>query len=411
MYKLFLFITFFACAQRPFLLDKSYKDKIFKSLRDGVFHVQNGCLEKNGAAKGDYKMITATWSPYETAWHTGQLINGILQANIILKRKDVLKTAIKSGNWWINLQFKKGKLKGFVNAIHGAEVGNLINTTTISDGTPGMYLLSQVTNDEKYATVATDAGAFIYNNLYLEKEKLSYNIVDPVSGEIWKDKSPHKQHQNKDYNLNYYARANAEGAHFKDMYQFTKDEKYKKAFLNLCDGLVETQSENGFWMNFEPNDAEKGKIHARFNTWNAEALLEAFYLSNNEKYKIAAHKTAVALQKIQQKNGVIYYSSFTNGKFEEESPCGSAVSFAGILWLKLQQLSYEEFNDSIQIALDFTLHNQFPINHPDKNLAGGYFEIRQKIDKDGTVNLIYRDIATAFGLRFMSLIYNQAGFK
>lgn len=348
------------------------------------------------------------WEVYETAWHTGQLINGLLQANTILKSKKIEKQAIKSGNWWCNLAIKEGKLNGFLNAIHGAEVGNLINTTTITDGTPGLFLLSKVTGNKKYAQTATNAGNFILENLYLEKEKLIYNIVHPETGEIWKDKSPHKQHQNKEFNLNFYARANAEGYLFKDMYDFTGNEKYKTAFLNLCDGLVETQSENGFWMNFEPNDAEKGKIHARFNTWNAEALLKGFELTKNEKYKLAAYKTAKGMQNIQQKNGVIYYSSYTNGKYEEASPCGSAVSFAGILWLEMQKLGYNDFEQNIKLALDWTLKNQFSQNHSDKNLASGFFELRQKQNKDGTIDIIYRDIATAFGLRFLSEIYNYS---
>ncbi|MGL4631711.1 MAG: hypothetical protein ACRCVT_10940, partial [Leadbetterella sp.] len=283
-----------------------------------------------------------------------------------------------------------------------------INTTTITDGTPGLFLLSKITKNKLYAQTATQAGQFILDSLYLEKQQLMYNIVDPATGEIWKNKSPHKQHQGKEFNINHYARANAEGYLFKEMYEFTQNEKYKTAFLNLCDGLVNTQSENGFWMNFEPNDAEKGKIHARFNTWNAEALLEAFDLSKDEKYKRAALKTAQALQKIQQKSGVIYYSSFVNNTYEEASPCGSAVSFAGILWLRFHKLGYSEFDQSLQKALDFTLKNQFSKNHPDKNLAGGYFEMRQKNNKDGSIELIYRDIATAFGLRFLSEVYTYS---
>ena len=37
-----------------------------------------------------------------------------------------------------------------------------------------------------------------------------------------------------------------------------------------------------------------------------------------------------------------------------------------------------------------------------KILAGGYYEIRQKAKGNGKMKLIYRDIATAFGLRFLS---------
>ena len=71
---------------------------------------------------------------------------------------------------------------------------------------------------------------------------------------------------------------------WKDIFEFTGEERYKNAFLEICDGLLASQSENGFWMDFEPNDPNTGKIHARFNTWNAEALIGSLY--PNPKSKI-----------------------------------------------------------------------------------------------------------------------------
>ncbi len=393
--------------QKDIEFDKvNYQKKILIALNNASKHAINLALKPNGEARGDYDITKSQWTEYEPAWHTGQLINGLLCAYQITKDKKALETAIKAGNWWISLQFKKPhKLAGFINAIHGAEVGNYINTTTITDGTPGLFKLSEITKNPKYAQVATAAGDYILNNLYLEKEQLIYNIVEPTIGEIWKDKSPHKQHQNQKITLEMVARPNAEGYLFKDMYDFTKIENYKIAFLNLCNGLVAKQSNNGFWMDFEPNDNTKGKIHARFNTWNAEALLKAYAISNDKRYLAAATKTAEALAKIQQKNGIIYYTTYTDGSFEVQSPCGSAVSLAGILWLQLKALGNEKFNENINKALDFTLNNQFPITHSDKNLAGSFFEIRQKTSKNGEVELQVRDLATAFGLRFLADYY------
>jgi rhamnogalacturonyl hydrolase YesR len=405
---LFLFFTNLSFAQSVSKSDElALKNNIKRALSEASQHAINTALDKNGKARGDYEMVKGEWFEYEPAWHTGQLINGLLAAYEITKDKRNLQAAIRAGNWWVKLQFTKNQLlNGFLNAIHEAEVGNYINTTTITDGTPGLFRLSKITKNPQYATVATEAGEYILKNLYLEKEQLIYNIVDPVSGEIWKDKSPHKQHENKAITFEMVARPNAEGYLFKQMYDFTKNEKYKNAFLNLCNGLVNKQSENGFWMDFEPNDASNGKIHARFNTWNAEALLEAYEISEDKKYLEAATKTAQALAKIQQKNSIIYYTTYSSGAFEKESPCGSAVSFAGILWLKLKALGNNSFNQNIEKALAFTLQNQFPINHPDKNLAGSFFEIRQKTSKNGAIELQVRDLATAFGLRFLSDYYH-----
>nr|WP_298995651.1 hypothetical protein [uncultured Allomuricauda sp.] len=402
-----LFWCFLGCAQRESLdLDEAYQQKIEISLNRGIEHAGSVCLDAAGKAKGDYEMISGTWLEYEPAWHTGQLIQGLLDAYQVTQNEDALNYAIKGGNWWVSLQFPVGHpLAGYMNAIHGASVGNLINTTTITDGTPGLFDLSEVTGDTKYAEVASSAGEWILDNLYLPEHRLSYNIVDPETGEIWKEKSPHAQHQGHEITIKQVARPNAEGYLSKDMFEFTGEELYKNAFLEVCDGLVTSQSDNGFWMDFEPNDPNTGKIHARFNTWNAEALIEAYTLTENQKYLDAALKTGHGLASIQQKNGVIFYLSYTDGSVDDRSPCGSGTSFAGILWLRLLELGHVDFKANIKKALDFTLKNQFSAEHPDENLAGGYYEIRQKAKDNGKMKLIYRDIATAFGLRFLSDVH------
>ncbi len=395
------------CAQKASLdLNDSYQQKIMVSLNQAIQHAGKVCLDAEGKARGDYEMISGTWSEYEPAWHTGQLIQGLLEAYQVTQNQDALTYAIQGGDWWIGLQFSdEHPLAGYMNAIHGASVGNLINTTTITDGTPGLFDLSELTGDTKYAEVTTSAGKWILDHLYLPEHRLSYNIVDPETGEIWKDKSPHAQHQGHEITIKQVARPNAEGYLWKDMFEFTAEERYKKAFLEICDGLVATQSENGFWMDFEPNDPNTGKIHARFNTWNAEALIEAYTLTQDPKYLDAALKTGHGLASIQQKNGVIFYLSYTDGSVDDRSPCGSGTSFAGILWLRLLELGYADFKGNVQKALDFTLNNQFSFKHADENLVGGYYEIRQKAKGNGKMKLIYRDIATAFGLRFLSDVY------
>lgn len=387
-------------------LDKSYKAKIENSLLHGIHHAGNVCLDGMGKARGDYEMISGRWYEYEPAWHTGQLIQGLLEAHQVTQNEDALNYARKAGDWWISLRFpEEHPLAGYLNAVHGASVGDLINTTTITDGTPGLFDLSEITGDSKYAEVATSAGQWILDNLYLPEHRLSYNIVDPQTGEIWKDKSPHAQHQGHPITIKQVARPNAEGYLWKDVFHFMGGERYKTAFLELCDGLLDTQSDNGFWMDFEPNDPNTGKIHARFNTWNAEALIEAYTLTKKEKYLLAALKTGEGLATIQQKNGVIFYLSYTNGSVDDRSPCGSGTSFAGILWLRLLEQGEAKFVPNIKKALDFTLKNQFSAGHSDGNLAGGYYEIRQKSTSNGQMKLIFRDIATAFGLRFLSDIH------
>ncbi len=405
-----LFLSIQACAQPPkFELDKSYDNQIKASLEQAIQHTSKAMLDNKGMAKGNYRWLEGTWESYEAAWHTGQAIYGLLDAYKITGNKLALSEAIRAGDWWISLQFPKGHpLEGYLNAQHGNKLGNLINTTTITDGTPGLFNLTDVTGDATYADVATSAGAWILENLYIPEERLSYNIVDSQTGEIWKDRSPHDIHQGLAFSINHVARPNAEGYLWLDMFYHTGEERYKKAFLEICDKLVDSQSDSGWWMDFEPNDHKTGKVHGRFNTWNAEALVEAYKLTKNKTYLDAAVKTGKALAKVQDKTGVIWYSSYLDGNHDKRSPCGSAASYAGILWLYLSDFGVKDFDKNIKKALDFTLKNQYPIDHPDPNLAGAYYGIRQRSKKDGTFQLYYRDITTAFGMRFLSEVHQRA---
>ena len=62
------------------------------------------------------------------------------------------------------------------------------------------------------------------------------------------------------------------------------------------------------------------------------------------------------------------------------------------------------------MSLDWTLKNQFAPNHPDKNLAGAFFESKVNVQPDRSVRLIVRDLSTAFALRFLADYYVSFGF-
>jgi len=317
----------------------------------------------------------------------------------------------RQGTWWLSLQIEDHPtMKGMLNAKHGNRLGDLINFTTITDGTNGifeLYRLLNAKNDpdaDKYLKVCQTVGDWMISNMYIEKEALFYNILDPKTGNVWRDKSPH--HPNVERaSLLQVARPNNEGYFFKDLYVETGEKRYRDVFINLCDGLVKRQGNDGLWMDFEPNDLNNrgGKIHPRFNVWYAESLLEGYELTGNEDYLLAAIKTAKKMAKMQQKDGTIYYYNYLDGQYREGSITGSAISFAAILWLKIQNVKGTQiFNKEIERALNWVLVNRFPMDHPDENLKGAFLETRSK-KVDGEVVISVRDIATAFGLRFLSL--------
>lgn len=370
------------------------------AVRSGADYAADVLLDENGKSRCDYNWRAGQWHPYEEAWHTGQVIYGLLHAYEHTADDRYLAAARRAGDWWITLAIgdEQPKLAGYLRAEHAGPVGAVINFTTIADGTPGLYELSRVTGDDRYAAAATRAADWALEHLYLEDEGLIIDLVDSETGEILRDRSPFFEGE---LTVHQIARPNNEGFLYYDAYRFTGKDKYREVFINLCNSLVDKQSDNGFWMDYHPNNPEDGKIHPRSNTWYAESLLRGYELTGDKRYRRAALRTARALVKLQKKHGVIYYRNYADGRHNPKSLCGSALSFAGLLWLELRELGHDEFTEPIEKAREWVLNNRFATDHPDPNLGGAFLETRRYERAEG--NKIYvRDIATAFGLRFLT---------
>ncbi len=387
------------------------KEDLIDAINSGSKYIATVLLDENGKSRCEYSIIDGQWQDYEPAWHTGQLIFALTRAYNITGNTNYIESAKKAGNWWCSLQINDGSnLDGMLRAIHGAGI-NYIVFATVSDGTAGLFRLSKITGVEKYSDVAISAGEWMYENMYLPEEGLCYDMVDPATGEVQKKWSAFWEDKEQQI-LTDVARPNNEGSLFLDIFRQTGDEKFKEAFLNLSNSIVNRQDAEGVWMEFTPNDKKKNSIHPRFNLWYAESLIDAYDLTGDEKYILAAQKTARFYQSIQQKDGTFYYKNYIDGTPPNRSSvCGSTVSFAGIIWLRLLQSGYGgEFEKNIQKSVDWVLKNRFSDDNPDKNLRGAFINTRTKIKK-GEVKMVNRDVGTSFGVRFLADYYNYLADK
>lgn len=399
-----LFITGFS----SFTLaqDSSHlKKSLLQAIEETSNYASDVLLDEEGKSRCEYNVMDGKWYLYEPAWHTGQIIHALVDAYKITKNEKYIKNAQRAGDWWCSLQITNNpKLNGMVKAIHMDGI-NYIVFATISDGTAGLFSLYNATGIEKYAYVPTSAGKWMLENMYVPEHGVFYDMVDPNTGEVQKEFSMFWP-DNKEQTLYDVARPNNEGSLFKDMYKYTKDEKYKKVFIELCESLIAKQGPEGLWMEFTPNDKEEGSIHPRFNLWYAESLLEGYKLTSEKRYLEAARKTIKTFQKFQLKDGTIFYKNFLDGSRNENSITGSAVAFMGILYIKMIETGFgDEFKESLEKSFDWVMNNRFASDHPDKNLAGGVLNSRTKIKK-GKVFIMQRDIGTAFGIRFLSDYYH-----
>lgn len=381
------------------------KQQILRALQDGGNYACDVLLDENGKSRCDYQLVEGNWYDYEPAWHTGQIIYGLLAAYQITGNSKFLENAERAGDWWVSLEITDHpKLKGMVRAVHGDYIKNYIVFATISDGTAGLFKLHEITGVKKYAQVPTQAGDWMMRHMWNAEARVFYDNVDPESGEVLTEYSPFWAEKEK-HELYDVSRPNNEGSLFKDMYEFTGETKYKKRFIEICESLVEKQGDEGVWMDFMPNNRESGRFHPRFSLWYAESLLEGYDLTSDIRYLQTALKTARVFTRFQKSSGTIFYKNYISGKINQNSICGSAVSFAGIVWLRLLQYGVgDEFAENIEKSAYWVVHNRYPADHPDPNLAGGFLETRMRFRKN-KIWLTQRDIATSFGLRFLADYY------
>lgn len=382
------------------------ESELLKAINECTDYTTNVLLDADGKSRCDYNLIEGKWYPYEEPWHTGQVILGLLESYKVTGNKSALDAARRAGDWWISLEIKDNpRFKGMVAATHGDVIGNdQIVFATTSDGTPGIFELSRVTGDMKYAKVATSSAKWLLENMYYPEKGVCYDLADLKTGEVLKENSPfYKGKENQV--LEDVSRPNTEGSPFKDAYEFSKDKKFKDAHILLCNSLIEKQDKDGIWMRYMPNDINVSSFHPRFNLWYAESLLEAYELTKDRKYLEAAAKTARTYAKAQKKDGTIYYVNYTDGKESDKgSICGSAVAYAGILWIRLAGYGYTEFIPAYERSIQWILKNRYSVNHPDPNLRGAVVNTRCR-SKKNKVWLTHRDVGTSFGLRFLADYY------
>ena len=382
------------------------KSDLVNTIRSCSSYACNVLLDESGKSRCDYNMINGKWYPYEEPWHTGQLILGLLEAYRVTDDAETLNHARKAGNWWISLEIKNNpRLKGMVGATHGDEIGNdQIVFATVSDGTHGLFELSKVTGDKKYAKVASNAIGWMLENMYYPEEGVCYDLVDLKTGEVLKQDSPFYKDK-KNQTLEDVSRPNTEGSPFKDAYEFTGESRFKDAHVLLSNSLIDKQDKDGIWMRYMPNHQEVFSFHPRFNLWYAESLLDTYDMTHDRKYLEAAAKTARTYAKAQRGDGTIFYDNYTDGKpADKGSVCGSAVAFAGILWIRLVKYGYPEFEKNYEKSVRWIMDNRFAEDHPDVNLRGGVINTRMR-SKKGTIWLTQRDVGTSFALRLLSDYY------
>jgi hypothetical protein len=337
-----------AACHRPALGDGQLA--IRRSVDAAATYAADRLLGADGRARGDYDITTGRWTAYEPAWHTGQVVAGLIGAYDVLGDQRYLKRAIDGAEYFIGLRIEDPPaLRGMLRAWHDEDNPN-ITMTTLTDGAAPVFEVYRRTANTRYLTALRDAGDWMVG-LYIPERRMFYDVIQPDGSVMGRD-VPMDPSINKDD-----ARYGTEGMFYAYLYRATGDRRYLPYFLEPVEQMVADQ-QDGVWPLLRPNDPDTGSLHGRFNIWYAEALLEAHDLTRERKFLDAALATARTYTTFPDSDGTMYYRHRLDSWQSLSSPSGSVVAFTGILWLRLSQLGYHEFDPLIERAVDWLLANQ-----------------------------------------------------
>lgn len=360
-----------------------------------------------GAMKTEYHTDSQRWSFFEPIWHTGQAILALVQTYRLTRDKKYLKHAKIGADYIHRFQFHDrndprtfGLIRGYIDPR-----AVITNTTTMLDGFEGLLELYRETEDEKYLLIVQDAVDWILRNAYLPKERLIMDIFNFEKKEFIRD-----ERQLSKLSQRKFARPNLEGPTFLQLYQLTKDKRYRTLSKELCDRVVEDQDEDGQLYKYHPSDEKTKTAHIRLGLWYALPMLLAYDEFKDERYKTSALKFADWYVEHQFSDGGFPYKIRADRLHKSYTLCGSGVAMAVRFWLEIyNRFGGEKYLIAARKGLDFLIYTQFSDEFPDKNLRGAFYESWGFMPFGGSAWFCLRDIATSFGVQ--AVLYGLKNLK
>ena len=377
-------------------------EQIENGINNGVSWILDRALVKSpehpccGGLINDYDMASRQWNIYESFWHTAQALRAL-----IALEKDSLPEVRGMMDYLAKRIIdapENHRISGAICRLEGRRKGELA-TTTLTDGLPGVVDAWLVSGKTELLSSLERSANWLETCALDPATGFCYSFMNGQTGEF----TLHPTYHGSDHPEFANKRPEAEGASLLLLGRLLNHPKLEAAFKNILDYLASDQYPDGIWWNWSCNRRDPDLAHARYNLWHAHAMLDGYIAFGDEKYLLAARRTARFYQNAQQLDGVIPYSIAPNGKGIAQQICGSAVAMSALLWLRLLSIEYDAtLAESVRLSAEFLLFTQFSMDFFDENLRGAFFESSVVTPQSGYSLVKVRDIATIFGLQFFA---------
>lgn len=351
-----------------------------------------------GSIRGEYAPGRSDrWWFFCPIWHTGQAVRALSLAYSYFKDDKYLASA-KMGAEFIGNQRIKDKNDPDFGCIlayerHGGG-GAPYNTSALLECVDGLYHLSDVCGDKKYAEWANDAVTWTVDKLYKGQGYFhdSYDMKNrKVASPPWRNRWGEAGRPLID-----------DGVLLK-AFQQTGNEKLRKVFYEVADRLLADENPSGNWVNHIPCDWGRGRIHPRHAFWWGRAMWMAYKDSGKQKYRDCFDRATDWYTKAMRLDGGIIRKTSVN--FNTAS-FGHATSGVGAACMMFHD-QYKELGNSIyleKLILGLRYQTQMQVRKADDpNMQGVIIEKVLMPDGVDRVPWMIRDIGTIFFVSSASL--------
>ena len=338
-----------------------------------------------GALRGEYRAADRKWDFVCPIWHTGQAIKALAQASRVMEDEALAAAAKFSAEFIGAERVAEHRNKNFGLIFGFEDKGDEVNTSAVLECVDGLFALSDVTGDRRYADWALDAVFWVTRNAYLG-EGLFRDSFDVKS---WKFVAPPWQSDKP-------GRPLIDDAVLLKAWKRTKNPLCRKVFFAVADRLLKDEDPPGNWIGYPPCNVRTGTIHPRQAYWWGHPMIAAWQESGERKYLDCARRAGEWYLHAMRSDGGLFRNTsreFRTPSFGQET---SGIACAAILWQDLYKETKEErWMAAVDKALSYCLSMQFR-EVQDGNLKGALLE--RVTAPNGTDRSPYhvRDLATIF---------------
>ena len=319
-----------------------------------------------GAFRGEYDAAAKTWDVFCPIWHGGQGVKALAMAHAALGDEALLEAARYAADFILRHQItdEADADCGLILAYEDAR----INTTAVLECLDGLFTLSEVTGEGRFADAAVAALRWVARKAF-----------KPDEGRFWEEYDRDARAYVAPY-VNPETKRLKEGAPMLDDGVFVKgwrltgDRALLDVAVRTADRLLADEDPPGNWAIYPPANPNTRVLHPRNGYWWGRPMWMVHRATGDGRYLDGCRRTAAWYAGAMRLDGGMFRDTGPGFRTPSFGQATSGISCAAILWAELtREYGDAEWRDGIRRALGYGYSVQFD-RAGDANLAGAVLE-------------------------------------